>query len=84
MYPGHLDYKNIIKTHSHEINSLYTKCWKPLLNKNCTFCETNANRGKTALDNVLATLFILCNQGIWIMNIIQTHSHQFNSLCAEC
>ena len=24
MYPGHLDYKNIIKTHSHEINSLCT------------------------------------------------------------
>ena len=31
MYPGHLDYKNIIKTYSHEINSLYTECWKPFL-----------------------------------------------------
>ena len=28
MYPGHLAYKNIIITHSHEINSLYTECWK--------------------------------------------------------
>ena len=57
---------------------------KTILNKNCTFCETNANQGKTTLGNVSAALFILFNQGIWVMNIIQAHSHQFNSLCAEC
>ena len=84
MYPGHLNYKNMIKTHSHKINSLYTDCWKQFFKQKCTFCETNANRGKTTLDNVPAKLFISCNQSIWIMNIIQTHSHQFNFLCAGC
>ena len=37
MYPGHLDYKNIIKTHSHKINFLYPERWKPFLTKIAPF-----------------------------------------------